>query len=182
MKRFAKALLVGGMLAGVVAAVILARPEPAYAPPPAQNVNVVNTPLPVEVTNPAPQSVQHKCVCVIPNLSQITTDTVTVPSGRRLVIEFVSVRAYLPTGQTPEVQIFTGTGGFPSGTTTSFGHWIALPVTPIPSGPDDFYHASQPVQLYADPGSSVTIHVARFQSSGTAVFEVGFSGHLVTLP
>jgi hypothetical protein len=145
-------------------------------------VNVVNTPLPVEITNtPATEPVQHKCVCVITSGTAIATDTVAVPSGRRLVIEFVSVRTILPTGQTPEVQIFTGTGGLPSGT-TSMGHSIALPVTPIPSGASDVYHASQPVRLYADPGSDVTIHVARFQTTGTATFEVTFSGHLVTLP
>jgi hypothetical protein len=172
-----------GTLAVLAAALVLASPDAAYAPPPfVQDVNVVNTPLPVEVTNtPAAEPVQHKCVCVISGGSATTTDTVTVPSGRRLVIEFVSVRALVPIGQTPEVQIFTGTGGLPSGT-TSMGHSIALPVTPVPGGSVDVYHASQPVRLYADPGSGVTIHVARFQTTGTATFEVTFSGHLVTLP
>jgi hypothetical protein len=150
-------------------------------PSPVEVVNTQANPVPIQdMDNPARQSVQHSCVCSIPGGSAIDTDSVLVPLGKRLVIEFVSVHALLPTGQIPEVQVFTGTGALPGGT-TSMGHQIAL-TGPLASAVTDIYQASQPVRLYADPGSEVLIHVARNQTGGAATFKVTWTGHLVDLP
>lgn len=179
--------------------VVIIKPITAYSQGnnPPLSVEVLNVPT-VDIApdaevhdadNPALQPIQHGCVDTIPAGIQVAGDVVpaidclspTVPSGKRLVIEFVSVRMFVPTGQTPDVRIGTSSIGFAPGTTKVF-HTIAL-VSRLKSGVAfDTYETSQSVRLYAAPGTEVTLVAGRSSTSGDAIFNITFIGYLVDLP
>lgn len=90
--------------------------------PPTLNVNLVNTPLPVmgtinvgatpnvmlvsDVDNPARQPVQVEVNCQIQSpQNSCEEDIYTVPAGKRLVIEYASMRAEINAGQWAHFQI-----------------------------------------------------------------------------
>jgi hypothetical protein len=87
--------------------------------------------------------------------------TVDVPAGKRLVIEYVSARIEDPSSR--EISITTTGGG------TRVSHWIPLtePFVTISN-------AAQDVRLYADPGTQVLACV-------DGLGQVALSGHLVTV-
>jgi hypothetical protein len=87
--------------------------------------------------------------------------TVDVPAGKRLVIEYVSARIEDPSSR--EISITTTAGG------TTVPHWIPLtePFVTISN-------AAQDVRLYADPGTQV-------QACVDGLGQVTLSGHLVAV-
>lgn len=100
-----------------------------------------------------------------------------VPAGKRLVIEYVSGDALMPTGQKCLFSIFTSLAGQPTGTrhlleTTTLGQF----------GASVSFRASQVVRLYADPGTTVMLRADRDVATGTAVARMSLSGHLVAVP
>jgi hypothetical protein len=151
-------------------------------------VTVVNTPLPVTVTNPTvpPSTVNvgNPADLAAANARALGVGTpvafqliaqgggngqsFTVPQGLRLVIEYVSgLCTTQPVTINPD--IFAVTGG-------SLGqHTIAIPVGPQvqPS-----VALGQLVKIYADPGTNVTVNLATPQTS--SLCRLGFSGKLVT--
>ena len=130
-------------------------------------------PLPVDVTNPPPVPFQtHLCTfgSPIPNC----TDTLTVPAGKRLVIEYVSgscISSLVTTAHS--LHINTHVGGVLSDH-RAFIQFIAADAT-LKS-----YAIAQQTRIYADPGTTVHVGVGGFPISGPTC-SVALSGHHVTL-
>lgn len=124
--------------------------------------------------------VQHQTICSIPAGQAICSAQVAVPAGKQFTIEFVSARVVIPSGQVPQLRIFTPSANL-SGGTSNVGHYIALGLAGG-SGTTDQLYASQPVRLYVMPGGTITVHTSRNTSTGTATFEVTLSGNIVDVP
>jgi hypothetical protein len=164
------------LLQGAVIVTVALGAGRASGADPSVPVRVINTPLPVTVTNPT-LTIQIK-----PFQRQFTLDWVDgedlvtgsyqVPAGFRLVIEYASLSAYLqPEGQSMFVRILTTAGG-----TTAF-HALAV------QKQEDFgvlkqFGAAHPVRIYADPGSTVQVSAGRVPLAGTANCTLTLSGHL----
>jgi hypothetical protein len=171
----------------LAAAVLLAAPPGATAQPP-QDVTVVNgatAPVPVrdvEVDARALRAVQASMDLDLPAQAQAPSRTVlTVAAATRLVIEQVTWRVRVPTGETATVSLVTTAGG----TLAEHSFQTARQSKNGP-GQDEFV-ASHPVRLYADPGTPVRMFVRRQGPDGTAVGGPGsarltISGYSVPLP
>jgi len=139
------------------------------------NVNVANTPIVQDRDNPARQPFTYSPLSQfwIGNAPNISFQF-TVPGGKRLVIEQVSVSANLTASTTQklsaEVQIF--------GSTLTFYRFVGTD-----AGQNDFVASSQ-MRCYADAGTSVVILVTRNDTSvGGANFAgVSLSGYLIDMP
>ena len=109
-----------------------------------------------------------------PNVLVSDVNLVTVPQGKRLVIEYISALGVVPTGQRVRVNIRIITSG-------RFGTH-ALPLIPQGSfsGFDNF-SASLPVRLYADPGTLVSGEASRDAGTGNGSLTLSISGYLVTV-
>src|SRR5213083_3739953 len=125
----------------------------ARAAPSPSNVNVVNTtasPVPVrDVDNPARQPFEAQGMGGFADGASTTGDITiaTVPAGKRLVIEYVSMVGAMPLG---ERILLAGTKD--DGT-------VDDPVVTVPTesgtnadGTLDYFIASQLVRVYMDPG------------------------------
>lgn len=102
-----------------------------------------------------------------------TSAMFTVPAGKRLVIETVSLLVTLPFGQI--VESFTIT-------TSVNGQMIdcGLFPSPIPqSGSRSIYGITQPLKIYADAGTQVTASIFRGFASQDGGFNLSISGYLV---
>ena len=139
------------------------------------NVNVANTPIVQDRDNPARQPFTYSplgqfWIGNAPNISF----QFTVPGGKRLVIEQVSVSANLTASTTQklsaEVQIF--------GSTLTFYRFVGTD-----AGQNDFVASSQ-MRCYADAGTSVALLVTRSDTSvgGVNFAEVSLSGYLIDTP
>jgi hypothetical protein len=135
--------------------------DQASAQPPQRgpNVKVVNTPLPVTVTNP---SIPGTPVAFVLSPLPEVPNVFPVPAGQRLVIEYIS--GACNTGGGITIQLTTG--GFIA------DHFVTIPSGNIPNM--QFGHL---VKLYADPGTNVTVF-----APGGLVCHVSFSGLLVKTP
>ena len=139
------------------------------------NVNVANTPIVQDRDNPARQPFTYNAgdawIGNAPNISFYFT----VPGGKRLVIEQVSVSAHLTASTTQklsaEVQIFNGSP-------FTFYRFVGTD-----AGQNDFVASSQ-VRCYADAGTSVALLVTRSDTSvgGVNFGEVSLSGYLIDTP
>jgi hypothetical protein len=127
-----------------------------------------------EPTNP----VGFALSCNIPAAQLTCSAQVSLPAGKRLVIEQVSARVNAPSGQTVQVYVSTSSNNLPSGTIAA-RHYVAL--TPTNSG--TFYFANQQFRMYSITGSNVSIHGQRisYPSGAPAVvqYDVYFSGYLL---
>lgn len=102
-----------------------------------------------------------------------TTAMFTVPAGKRLVIETVSLRVTLPFGQI--VESFTIT-------TSVNGQVIdsSLFPSPIPqSGSASISGVTQPLKIYADAGTQVIAGILRGFAAADGAFTLAISGYLV---
>ena len=100
-----------------------------------------------------------------------------VPAGKRLVIEYVSGDAFMPTGQKCLFSIFTSLAGQATGTqhvleTVALGKF----------GATDQFRTAQVVRLFADPGTTVMLRADRDLATGTATARMSLSGQLVAVP
>ena len=139
------------------------------------NVNIANTPIVQDRDNPARQPFAYSAGPQnwIGNAPNISFDF-TVPGGKRLVIEQVSVIAHLT-----------------ASTTQKLSARVVILVSPFPfyrfvgtdAGQTDFVASSQ-MRCYADAGTSVTILVTRSDTSGGGanVASVSLSGYLIDIP
>ena len=104
----------------------------------------------------------------------IANGTLTIPAGKRLVVEFITVTASLVLGQTIVDSFLNSTldGNL-------IQHRIAVNSNPsFPTSP--FTHViDKPVRIYAD---ALGATIARSPASGGADFEIIVSGYLVDLP
>jgi hypothetical protein len=141
-------------------------------------------PIPVEVIKAPPCCVPkhpfRKLIqCFGTNGKSFVSSDFFVPSGKRLVIENVSVKAFLPSGEQLQV-------GFTYSDPSDPGVFIRqdFPVTSqgirFP-GADDFV-ASQQMRVYVDSGTLITVFGHREPDHGFFNVDFSFSGFLVDLP
>jgi hypothetical protein len=160
MKRFRKYLILVAVFAGLVIAGTMMNPHPVSAAP-----------------NSTPSLVQ-----IVPSIPFGDTEsggfsqpsTITVPAGRHLIIETLSVDVDVnPTGSNIEAFVnYTSAGK----TVTLF-----VPLTfssTNTSNGFDTYVATQAVRLYADPGTSVTLTTSSPTGSQGTTFLTA-SGYLI---
>jgi len=95
------------------------------------------------------------------------------------VVDFFSAEGIVPLGQTVSRFIVGAQDpSLPLGT-LSFSH-IVGPTSNGPSAGQDVFIASQPMQLFVDPGKELIVDAVSDSPSGDAV--INLSGHLVNLP
>lgn len=116
--------------------------------------------------------------CNIPAAQLTCSAQVSLPAGKRIVIENVSARVSAPSGQTVQVYVSTSSPNLPSGTIAA-RHFVVL--TPTSSG--TFYFANQQLRMYSTTSSVVSIHGQRLSYSagaaGSVQYDVHFSGYLL---
>jgi len=116
--------------------------------------------------------------CSIPAGQLTSSAQVSLPAGKRVVIENVSARVSAPSGQTVQLYVTTSSPNLPSGTIVA-RHYVVL--TPTNSG--TFYFANQQLRMYGTTGSSVSIQCQRISypvgAPGPVQYEVWFSGYLL---
>ena len=167
--------------------------RPQLRPGPIQAVNRLKplAPEPVSVA-PAPPKTAAPISAAVdtmqPFLKTINFDIpagttqgnipITIPDGKRLVIEYVSVRAQGPTGQKFIAQIQTNVAH----TESLRGKiWLVFFYQGTFSGIDVFT-ASQPMHVYAEPSTPPALFVAtRTDIIGSAFIEATISGYVVTM-
>ena len=129
-----------------------------------------------DVDNPALQPVQANASCNSNSVDSCEVTIFTVPLGKRLVIEYVSMGATIPPSQGATLTIDTFAGG------AEATHLFPLspPAVPILGTTRTFL--GQQVRIYADPGKTVLVQALRTSTAGNATFEFSISGYLVNLP
>jgi hypothetical protein len=127
-----------------------------------------------DLDNPARQPINAGTECNL--LEGCTAFIFTVPSGKRLVIEYVSIDADMPVGQVTLFSIETTAGG------KQLIH--RLPQTPpaVKFGGEGRANMGQQVRLYADPGTRVVVNGIRNELVGGWVYNFTLSGYLVDAP
>ena len=143
-------------------------------------VVVVNGPgqaVPVAVVaRPATQPFQRQFSLDWPDGEGFATASMQVPAGKRLVIEYASLAAYLqPDGQSMFVRIATTSDGG-----TAF-HTLAV------QKQEDYgvlkqFGAAHLVRIYAEPGTAVQVSAGRVPFASTANCWVTLSGHYEDVP
>jgi hypothetical protein len=140
------------------------------------DVNVVNMPdEPIQVN--CVKSIEHFQETVILSFSNGENGKsggFSVTSGKRLVIEHVSVRAALTPGQRlheTKITVLQVGGG------SSKEHFLVTEFQGHRPGIADYYAASQPIRLYAI--GSVSIAAFRTDDTSTSQVNVTVSGYLV---
>jgi hypothetical protein len=184
-------------------AAFLSGGSPARSQDEPSPVTIFNTPLPVTATKEAPVAVeladptaplpvsgaggapvsvlvspdgpfQFQGTAGIPAGEPRITDSFDVPVGSLLVIEYVTVRGYVPDGQKVRSLLRVTTDGVDA--SHSLVDYAQGDM--IGSGKDTF-SASHLVRFYADPGSTVLIRVDRSANNGLGGFWWTISGYLV---
>jgi hypothetical protein len=120
------------------------------------------------------QPVANQYIISLPAGQANGTKSISVPADKWLVLETVTARVIVPSGQTPEVKLYTPTFLIPSGT-VNVGHQVALVAQPGGTA----FHASLPLRLYCMPGGAVMAWAGRGATTGTASYEITWSGYLV---
>ena len=130
------------------------------------------------VDNPALQAVQRTDVVIITPGDQIEEQTLyTVPAGKRLVMEEVSVRAQLFTGVSQAMVFLRSTGGGTLG-----GHYVPLESLGVLDGYGTVQLGTEVLHAYADAETGVDVNITLNTASGSGGrFEITLSGHLVDL-
>jgi hypothetical protein len=127
---------------------------------------------------PGRQPFQKALRVIIQDGDSTAAGTVTVPAGKRLVIEHVTVQAIAAPGTAlfnlmvkGTVQGEEGRQFLPIEHTSNVG----------PNGGTDFIVAGGPVRLYADPGTFVSFSAQRFPVAGILILDWSVSGYLIDL-
>jgi hypothetical protein len=104
----------------------------------------------------------------------------TVPAGKRLVLEDISIGANLGTGQRVEIDLIRiGTGGEYNRHGIAVFYQVSLPSI---SGPGiDFLAGGRPIRLYLEPGEQLTVTAARDSTALGAFIDVFVYGYFVDL-
>ena len=120
-------------------------PKPKPAPKPSC------TPV-CEVNNPDKHPFQANVEVSLPAGTEGRTASSPCPTGKRLVIEYVSGQAFLPSGQKALFSVIVSLQGQSAGT------WHYLESTAVgPFGSQDCFQCGRMVRLYADPGTTVML-------------------------
>jgi hypothetical protein len=138
-----------------------------------QIVNDATHPVPVrDVEQTGRQSFRAAVSCLADPGISFCNETLSIPDGKLLVIETISVSVRVPAGQQPNAEIGVGDG-------VSFLTFV-LPLQKIVTGlPDDEYGALAAVRLYVAPGEQILLTADRSPSAGSARVLMKLSGYLV---
>lgn len=164
---------------------VVVNPWPSVGAPPSHDVRVINPtaePGPTrDADNPARQPFHARGIFSMSTGEPDQNATITVPLGKRLVIEHVSAFLGVPEGQKVLFSIGTRLAGM-----LEFHTLVAQEQGVFPQvlglGPKATFAASQPARFYADPGTTVYMGVGRTSTTGTAAGSMVVSGHLVAVP
>ena len=130
-----------------------------------------------EVNNPDKQPFQAGVEISLPPSTEGQNGFVKVPTHKRLVIEYVSGQAFLPSGQKALFSVIVSLQGQPTGTS----HYLESTAVGAFGGQDCF-QCGRPVRLYADGGTTVMLRTDRDAPSGTGIARMTLSGHLIDTP
>lgn len=156
--------------------------NPFNAPVPSAIVNPSSSPVPTAIVNPSTSPVHTTDVnepalqpfqaTLFPHssTSNQATDTVTVPAGKRLVIEYYSSQAQDLTGGAAGMVLTTTAGG---GSPVEYIVYVNA---------NNTNQVNQIARIYADPGSTVEAFSFNANSASSTAGFVTISGHLVNLP
>jgi hypothetical protein len=136
-----------------------------------------------DVDNGARQPVNFTSIIVVNVNSQIGTDstTVTIPAGKRLVIESVSFLGHVGVGEFGFVTINASAGAGTAAGATGAVHVIPL-VKLTNTSSDDIIGGFASFRMYADAGSTVTVVYQRGGFSPLENILMSITGHYVNLP
>jgi hypothetical protein len=126
--------------------------------------------------NPAQQPFQAKVRCSTTLAG--CGESVATPTGQRVVVEFVTIGAFMPVGEVAQCGVSTTAGG------RFVFHDLPLSPPAVTIGNSGgFTSFAQGVRIYADPGSGVSFSCVRSGFGGGSVtFLFSISGYLVDLP
>jgi hypothetical protein len=128
-----------------------------------------------DVDQPARQPFVHNFD--LPLTNGIGEESITVPLGKRLVIETVDAAGFVTPGQKVDFMMDLLT----SGSTTHVRHHF--PPTFIGTFFNlDRYTLCQSVRLYGEPGSTVRVIMQKNAITAGGVGDLAISGHFVDLP
>jgi hypothetical protein len=134
-----------------------------------------------DVDNPARQPVNFDVFLNLflntPSATFLQDSSITVPAGKRLVIETISIDTTVGTGQRPTARLESLAGG-------KFANHI-FPQTKAGSDAfSDYYQGLYSLRLYADPNTSITLVAARDSAGTTVNGQIVFhiTGYYVNLP
>ena len=101
----------------------------------------------------------------------------TVPAGKRLVIEYISVEVdNIAVGDSVDVSVYTTVG------TEGVRHYLGVAEPIVRSKIDNFSNpyrsVSRQVKIYADPETPVSLHANRLSRDGETLVRFSFSGYL----
>jgi hypothetical protein len=127
--------------------------------------------------------VQFGCVITLPSGTATSSPAdcaPVVPSDKKLVIEFITVRAILPKGQIPYVLIQTSLTNLGAPGTIQNNWRIAFNSGPLPATTaSDEYFATHLVKMRAMSGDDIGLSVSRNSNTGQATFEINYGGLLL---
>jgi len=139
--------------------------------PPASSTQVSPTVYAVAANEPFQQEVELS----IGPANSAAYASISVPSGKRLVIEYLSLFGDLPAGQKLSVSLAT----IVSGLRASYRPQI---LTQDAGDGTLSVSANQVMRVYGDPGTIVSINATRNSSSGSSPLTVSVSGYYINLP
>ena len=157
-------------------ALVSSRPAQSVtgAPVPVQVANTTASPvLNRDLDNPAHRAFSKRVDITFTN--GYASGTIAVPAGKRLVITYISANASVAVGAKVLFDVAT--------TLNSQAVEAHLPM--IVQGQifgEDALCSTNPIQLYADPGTNVTISALDTNSADTGGLIVGIYGYLIDLP
>ena len=131
-----------------------------------------------DVTNPALQPFLYEKSIIIPPGDGSGSDTLTVPSGKQLVIEFVSCHAAVPASE--EIEYLRVSVTNPGKTGVDF-HFPATFQAQWVEGYNG-YITALPTRIYADSGAVVDVGILRSSIAQYSYADFSLSGHLVNRP
>jgi len=140
-----------------------------------QGSGATGTLAPVVVAKAAAEPFQQELDLTIGAANGATYASITVPSGKRLVIEYLSLFGSLSAGQKLNVSVVTMVSGIRASYRPQLSTQDAGDGTISVSG-------SQVMRVYADAGTVVSFNALRNSSSGTCPLTVSISGHYITVP
>ena len=109
-----------------------------------------------------------------PNVAFVSAQ-ISVPANKRLVIEYISIRASVTPGRIFESSLSTRVNG-------DLANYRILAVKVLENAPTNIFEVDKQVRIYADGGTSVSLFVDTNNTGNTGNVHIEISGHLVDLP
>ena len=163
-------LLAGFGTLALAGAIGLVSSHPAHTAGGPITVSIANTPLATTDTTLSGRTPFSKRLD-LNFVSGSASGTVVVPAGKRLVLTYVSTDVGVKVGASVLLDLATVNGG-----AEVEAHLPAVPQGVILG--EDSFAASDPVTVYADPGSTVTFAALDTDTAGSGGLIVGLYGYL----